>query len=213
MIKSTLDTNVIVSSFTEEKACVKRVDSLLSKNEPSSENDFLTPAVINEVDKLFTGFLQVIYNVKMIMERKKQSFTDSYREYETTVDDGPGGSLSNKFGNLINFVKKCESRGLAIKTIIETFKQRISRFHRPDISVQPSCDTVREKYTELSALKENIEKKKIGKGNDTIIIAQLILLHQITGNDIYFYTQNRSDFDTMSSGWKELCPFISVFSP
>lgn len=78
MVKRTLDTNIIVSAFVEEEACVRRVDAFLSKEELDSGNNFLTPAVLDELNDLFVRFLQILQNIKTIMDRTKQSLTKSY---------------------------------------------------------------------------------------------------------------------------------------
>ena len=213
MVKTTLDTNIIVSAFVEEDACVKIVDGFLSKEKSDSDNNFLTPAVLDELTFLFVRFQSLLHNTKTIMERKKWSFIESYTELERTIDGGSGGSLANAFGNLILFVEKSEARGLTIQTIIDMLKQKVARWYRLDIQVSPSFDTVRARGTEVDEIKKDIVSKKINKKGDALILAQLILFNRITMNDIQLYTKNTDDFNSLLDAWKELCPFISVVSP
>ena len=101
MFKTTLDTNIIVSAFTEETACKNLVDTFLSEENLSNGNYFLTPAVLDELTGLFTRFMQLFHEIKTIMKNKKKSFIESYKELENTIDGGPNKSLANAFGNLI----------------------------------------------------------------------------------------------------------------
>jgi hypothetical protein len=82
-----------------------------------------------------------------------------------------------------------------------------------DIATSPSYDIVRERGDEIDEIKRAIVTKKINKKGDASILAQLILFNRITLNDVQFYTKNIVDFNSSSDAWKELCPFISVFSP
>lgn len=213
MAKTTLDTNIIVSAFTEEEICVKILDNFLSKDRLDSGDSFLTPAVLHELDILFARFQEVLHQIKTIMERKGESLSDSYDHLEEFVDGSQNGSLANGFSNLVQFIKKCDNRGLSIELIRTMITQKLARLHRSDINVAPSFDTVRDREKEINELIETIMNKKINKEGDATILAQLILFNRLTSNDIQLYTRNTADFDSSSDAWKEICSFISVINP
>lgn len=213
MAKTTLDTNIIVSAFTEEERCVRILDNFLSKERLDSDDSFLTPAVLHELDTLFARFQEVLHQIKTIMERKGESLSDSYDHLEEFVDGSQNGSLANGFSNLVQFIKKCDNRGLSIELIRTMITQKLARLHRSDINVAPSFDTVRDREKEINELIETIMNKKINKEGDATILAQLILFNRLTSNDIQLYTRNTADFDSSSDAWKEICSFISVINP